>query len=278
MAEQSRHADTKSKQEIVNLLADSEISRRIEVEFSYDVLNFSASTRYLGRIRHIDDDVFYIVLLASDGLAGTPSDDAFEDEEVHIFSLDQSFADGIELVESYCYDEGIGHIFGFSNMIMKLAARDFLRVPFNEKMYVSVIREGIRKTETEEIEIYALNLSGSGVAVRCRRGLGLTRGTLFELKVSISSFPGYDADMEAAVLTGQVIRVFPNDEMPNWENLGLQFVFDGTFTEFQGRNQIASFSARISLAKHQQKVEAELDAKYGSAFKKKKRRFQKPRR
>lgn len=263
----------KSRQEIVNLLTDSEIKRRIEIEFSGEALNFSSSTRYPATIRCIDQAEFNVVVPPDGEFEAPPEDNALQGIQLTLSSLDRSFADSMEQVTSYFYEQEIGHILGFSNQVMQLRTREILRVPFEDKIILLVIHEGHRTQQREEIETYALNLSGAGVAVRGRKGLGLTAGRLLELRFTNPTFPGYDASQEFAALTGQIIRVFPNDDQPAWENLGIQFMFDDAFAEFQGRDQISTFCIRISFTEHQQKVEAELAAKYGSAFKKKRRRF-----
>ena len=129
----------KSRQEVVDQLADSEVNRRIEIEFSNDVLNFSSSTRYPATIRDINEGEFNIVLPTDGEFEEPPEDNALKGEHLTLFSLDHSFADAMEQVVSYYYEPEVGHIFGFANQIMQFREREFLRVPYDDRVNLLII-------------------------------------------------------------------------------------------------------------------------------------------
>ncbi|MBI1923946.1 GAF domain-containing protein [Candidatus Poribacteria bacterium] len=128
----------------------------------------------------------------------------------------------------------------------EMRSQRFLRVAFSEKVYVSIIGDSDQR-EREEIEVHALNLSGSGIAVRCHRGAEFTCGVYCQLSISNPAFPGYNPSQGAATLKGKVARVFSEDNLPDWENLGIQFLFDSAPEESVKTHLIDTFCRQMAF-------------------------------
>jgi len=128
----------------------------------------------------------------------------------------------------------------------EMRSQRFLRVAFSEKVYVSIIGDSDQR-EREEIEVHALNLSGSGIAVRCHRGSEFTCGVYCQLSISNPAFPGYNPSQGAATLKGKVARVFSEDNLPDWENLGIQFIFDSAPEESAKTHLIDAFCRQMAF-------------------------------
>jgi len=171
------------KDEIINRLIDSDVNRPIEIVFLDDAFNFSRLTRYLAALRYIGENDFYIILPVIDNLKALLDDD-LKGQNITIPSLDTDF----EITFSF-YRQNLGHVLGISNSGVNL--RRFPRVPFDMKVYLSINKGG--EQGREEIEVYALNLSGSGIAIRHHRTATPTNGLQCQLRIPNSDFPGYDS-------------------------------------------------------------------------------------
>jgi hypothetical protein len=236
--------DNMRRDEIINQLAGSEVNRPVEITFLKDVLNFSALTRYSAAIRCTDEGEFYIVVAARDKSEESPDEDALKGEDITIFPLDISFA-----VQSSFYDPNLGHLLRFSDA--ESGSRRFLRIAFDEKMYVSIIGDGGQR-EKEETEVHGLDLSGSGIAFHCHRGSGLIDGTDCQIKIANPDFPGYDPIRGTTILKGRVVRRFLDENLPDWENFCIQFIFDDISEEFARTHQIDEFCRQVAFPDSQE--------------------------
>lgn len=229
-----------SRDEVINRLADSVSDRLVEIAFFNDALNFSASTRYPATIRYFDENEFYVVIPPVEEPEQLPDDDALKNTHIMIFPLGADFE-----VESSLYEAGLGHLLVCSNLAIH--QRKFLRIAFDEKIFVLVIEDD-NQQDKAEIEVQALNLSQSGIAVRCHRGAGLTPGTNCLLKIANPDFPGYDVSQGVAMLNGKVARVFTDDNLSDEENLGIKFIFDDVSEEFTQIHLIDKFCKQIAFS------------------------------
>ena len=229
-----------NRDEVINRLADSVSDRPVEIAFFNDALNFSSSTRYPAAIRYFDVNEFYVVIPPAEESEELPDDNALKNTRIMIFPLGVDFE-----VQSSIYEVGLGHLLVCSNF--GIHQRKFLRIAFDERIYVSVIGDD-NQQKGAEIEVQVLNLSQSGIAIRCRRGTGLTPGTSCQLKIANPDFPGYDPSQGVAVLNGRVARVFTDDNLSDEENLGIKFIFDDVSEEFTQIHLIDKFCKQIAFS------------------------------
>ena len=178
-------------------------------------------------------------------LEATPGDDVLKGEPVTIFPINANLAKVTNSVETSFFHADFGHVLGFSNLFMGLHFRKFLRVPFQEKIYMCIAHDGAAQQQ-KKIKVHALNLSGSGIALHSPT-LGLVLGTALRLEITNPEFPGYNVSRGAAVLNGRIARVFQAADQPDSEELGIEFVLDGTSEGFRQADQISKFCRQIAF-------------------------------
>jgi putative nucleotidyltransferase with HDIG domain len=235
------------RDQIINQIADSEINRPVEVAFRDDILHFAASTRYPAALRYITQNEFYLVLPVASPPRTPPYNNVFKGVQLTIFPFAVS-----STVKYSTYHADYGHLLIFLNT-GKLSRRRFLRVVFDEKISVSMIDE--TDQNEKEVDAHILDLSGAGLAFRCPREFKFTLGTVCRFKIARQDFPGYDPAQGAALLKGKVVRTFSDENRPDCENVGVQFIYDSLSEEYAQTDRLDQFCLRLAFpSNHSQRI------------------------
>jgi hypothetical protein len=224
--------------EILRQMIDSDVNRPIELMFLEDTHDFFASVPYSATLRYVDENVFYIVIPSVSDQTEPPDDNILKGKYITLPPLDTHF----EVASSF-YQPDLGYLLILNNSGIEL--RKFLRIPFNETVYVSILNDD--ESQTEYIECQALNLSGSGISIRCNLESPFAHGMNCNIKIVNSDFPGYDKTQDAAILYGQIVRVFSDITLSDWKDFGIEFEFKNPSDELIQTNLIDRFCWKVAF-------------------------------